>query len=282
MRKIARLNADGLFYSDCGMWDEAIVCFRKAVQKDSHDVLSHYHLGYALYHGKKNTTIAHEEFLAALKEDPNMAEAYYLLGHLQCHARGNRESGEKNLYKALDLFPGCAAAHNTLGTLAIADNNWEKAFEWFTRAITANPSFDSAYSNASIACVYLGRMAQAEKYAVDYVRLQSASALAHNNLGNVYGAIRKYQEAIKEFKESLVLNPNDWMVHFWLGCLYLQIQDFTQAIKSFHCVLQNYAGHALSHYNLALSYEALKMKDNAREHIDKAIALNPKLGENFI
>ena len=57
---------------------------------------------------------------------------------------------------------------------------------------------------------------------------------------------------------------------------------FGKAVVSFHQVLKLHGEFALAHYNLALCYEQDNNKTLAKKHIEKAIELNPALGENLI
>src|SRR4030095_4378218 len=45
------------------------------------------------------------------------------------------------------------------------------------------------------------------------IRLEPAYASAHNNLGNVYFAQKKYDEAIREFTEAVRLPPDSASAH---------------------------------------------------------------------
>jgi Flp pilus assembly protein TadD len=112
--------------------------------------------------------------------------------------------------------------------------------------------------------------------------MQPGSATAHNNLGNMYGASGRYEDAIGELRRSLQIDPGDWIVHFWLGCLYLQQNSATDAVRAFHQSLRLRGESALIRYNLALCYEAIDERELARNYIDRAIELNPELGTDMI
>lgn len=281
-RRTARLNHQGVQYQDWRMWEPAIKCYQAALQLDSSHAATHYNLGYALYHGRRVTEPARVHLEKAVELEPGMAAAHYALGHLLFHHRRSVPEAQSHLKRALELKPELAEAYNTLGLMEIEAQNWHGAMECFGNAVDADAACDQAYSNLAIACIYQGRNAEAIAHAQKYAELRPRSAVAHKNLGNIYGACGKREPAIEELQACVTLDAGDWIVHFWLGCLYLQTDQPGKAVRSFHESLRIRGPFGLSHYNLALCYEALGKRDLARRHIDRAVELNPSLGKDLI
>jgi len=281
-RNIIKYNKLGLKYQNWEMWNDSVRYFQMALELDANHALSHYNLGFVLYFGKKQVDAAISEFKLAIVKDTKMAPAYYALGHAQFHGKRDLDEAWNNLETAVELDPSLAQASNTMGLIEIKREEWKKAIECFRKAISINERFDSAYCNLSIALSYQGRNSEALDNAQKYAELNPHSALAHNNLGNIYGAAGKRIEAIKALLTSLKINPDDWNVHFWLGCLRLQMSELKKAVVSLHEALKLHGEFALAHYNLALCYEQDNNRALAKKHIEKAIELNPALGENMI
>lgn len=281
-RNIIRYNKLGLKYKDWEMWDDSIRCFQSALTIDPNHALSHYNLGFVLYFGKKPADAAIKEFELAIAKDKKMAPAYYALGHALFHDRVDLDEARNNLEKAVKLDPSLAQAHNTMGLIEIKREEWKKAIEHFQTAIAINEKFESAYCNLSIALVYQGRNAEALECAQKFTALNPRSVLAHNNLGNIYGACGMKKGAVEALLISVKLNPDDWNVYFWLGCLRLQLNELKKAVVSFHEAIKLHGEFALAHYNLALCYEQDNNKALAKKHIERAIELNPALGENLL
>ncbi len=281
-QKVVGLNRKGLQFKDWEMWDDAIRCFKRAAELDANHALSYYNLGFVLYFGKNLTDAAIKVFELAITRDKKLAPAYYALGHVLFHGKGALDEAENYLMKAVQIDPALAQVHNTLGLLEIKREDWKKAIDHFQTAVSINEAFESAYCNLSIALIYQGKNSEALESAQKYADLNPHSALAQNNLGNIYGSCGMKTEAIETLQLSAALNPNDWNVYFWLGCLRLQLKKHKEAIASFQEALHLRGDFALAHYNLALCFEQDGNKSLAKKHIDRAIELNPALGENLI
>jgi len=78
-------------------------------------------------------------------------------------------------------------------------------------------------------------------------------ATAHLNLGNVYLAQGKVQEAEQEYKATLELRPEDDKAHNTLGITYATNGKFTEAITEFNRALQLNPYNVDAKKNLAIS-----------------------------
>jgi len=264
------------------LWDQALGCFQEILLRLPRDAQVHYNLGFILYHGKNLLDPAIQELQKAIDLDPQMAAGHYTYGHLLLHALGNDDLSTKHLKISLSINPNQPQVYNTLGQLEIKRQQWSSAMTCFQKAISIAPDFENAYGNLAITCLYLGRNADAVRYAEKHVELQPANPLARKNLGNIYGAVRKLDKAEKEFKTVRSITPDDWVIHFWLGCVYFQQRKFEAAVSSFYEALGLRSGFALTHYNLALCFEELHDSRLARDHIDKAIEIDPSLGKGLL
>jgi tetratricopeptide (TPR) repeat protein len=280
-RRITRLNQQAFECIGYHCWDDAIRYLQKALTIDRDNSLTNYNLGFALYFGKNLPALAHGKFAAAIASDHRMASAHYAMGHLLFHVYHDTASARKHLETALQINPMLAEAHNTMGLIDIADKNWTAATECFVRAVSINESYDTAWCNASIAYVNTGRVNKALEAAVKYTHLLPNNAEAFSNLGNIYGAAGRKEHAQNAFEKAISIDPSNWLNHFWLGCVCLQNKNYFQAIHSFNEANRIHGESALTHYNLALSYEAIKLPVPARTHIDRALELDPSMGKNL-
>src|SRR5579862_689875 len=89
-------------------WDQAIASYRKALNLEPNDALTHYNLALALkYKGEAKQAAA--EFEAALRLKPKWADAHYGLGaaYYDLH---DQPAAIKELQTAVQLSPSDAAA----------------------------------------------------------------------------------------------------------------------------------------------------------------------------
>jgi protein O-GlcNAc transferase len=279
--RIMHCNRIGIGYKDCAMWDDAIVWFNRALRLDRRHAMTLYNRGYCLYAGKKFIDGARRDFVAAIAADERCVMALYALGHLCLHQFNAIGHSQRYLRKALQIDAGLAPVHNTLGLVEIRKNHWKAALECFHRAVMLDDGYDAAQCNMSIALLYRGRSADALVHAKKYAVLQPNLSRARNNLAIIYGACGLRRKAIKEFSISHVLDPDTWEVHFWLGCVNLEIGDYANAIAAFQEAIRIRGPFALACYDLALCYEAIGADGLACAYIEKAIELNPHMGEKL-
>ena len=93
-------------------WDEAIAAYRKSLELEPRDSLTHYNLALALKY-KGDARQAADEFESALRLKPNWADAHYGLGATWCDLH-EQAAAVKELRTAVALDPANAGAHHLL------------------------------------------------------------------------------------------------------------------------------------------------------------------------
>lgn len=58
--------------------------------------------------------------------------------------------------------------------------------------------------------------------------------------GQAYASIRKFEESLADINRSLELEPEEHLAHFALGAIYLQQEDYRQAVDAFDAAIANY------------------------------------------
>jgi Flp pilus assembly protein TadD len=89
---------------------------------------------------------------------------------------------------------------------------------------------------------------------------------AHYNLGFIYRSMDKNQQAVKQFKEVIRLQPEYAEAHMSLGVIYTLQGKLDEAEKEYEAAVSLKPALAEAHYNLGLFYE-LQRKD-----VGKALA----------
>ena len=87
---------------------------------------------------------------------------------------------------------------------------------------------------------------------------------AHHALGKVYLAQGKFDDAIKEFEQSLSGNKNQAQIYNDLGVAWLQKGDSSRSIDSFNKALQLDGNLLEALFNRALAYEKQSRFDDAK------------------
>ena len=97
-------------------------------------------------------------------------------------------------------------------------------------------------------------MLQAAKFAVD---LKPESAEAHYHLGNAYGLLKRHEESEKELMRAIILDANHDGAFYALGLSCLDRDRFEDAIKYLKESIRLNSNDAMVHFYLGEAYELL-------------------------
>src|SRR5579864_3856088 len=139
-------------------WDQSIEDFRKALELEPNDALTHYNLALALKY-KGDAAQAVEEFEAALRLKPKWADAHYGLGATRYDLH-DQDAALKELRIATALNPGKAAPHVLLARIYVEQNAPSSAKSELQRAIALQPTAD-LYSELGVTEGQLGNLSGA-------------------------------------------------------------------------------------------------------------------------
>src|SRR6476620_5487169 len=119
-------------------WDQAIANYRKAIELDPNDPLTHYDLGLALKY-KGEARDAADEFQAALRLKPKWADAHYALGasYYDLH---DQAAAIRELRTALASAPANVAARRMLARIYEEQNDFVSAESELQHTLGLKPS----------------------------------------------------------------------------------------------------------------------------------------------
>lgn len=86
------------------------------------------------------------------------------------------------------------------------------------------------------------------------------------NLGNVYYQKGEKEKARDLYLHAFKLQPNNCKILFNLGNLYDDFNDFATALTYFKKAIQEHPLYADAHFNIAVVYEKIGMKQDAKKH----------------
>jgi len=120
---------------------------------------------------------------------------------------------------------------------------------------------------------------EAEKEYREAIRINPNFAGAHNNLGNLLANLQQYDEAEKEYREAIRINPNYALAHNNLGVLLMNLQRYDEAEKEYREAIRINPNYAEAHNNLGILLADLKRHDEAEKEYREAIRINPNYAE---
>ena len=169
--------------------------------------------------------------------------------------------------------------------LASFDGNAEKAIKSLEMSIRSLEEIgkkkELAANKFMLALIYdyVGRVDEAEKEYRKAIRINPTLAEAHNNLGLLLENLKQYEEAEKEYRKAIELK-NDLpdkgaLVYNNLGVLLRHLKRLEEAEKEFREAIRINPNRALAHYNLGASLDDLKRYEEAEEEYKEAIRIKP-------
>ncbi len=204
-----------------------------------------------------------EHFQQAIDLDPNYALAYSGLaeayGFLASSTGGQPPRDAYPLakaaaLKALELDDTLGEAHCSLGFFRLLfDWDFAEAENEFKRAIELSPNFANAHDGYGFYLKATGQHEQAIASCKRAQELEPLSLFLSLSLGWAYYFARRYDEALKQSAKVLEMDPNFGFAYWHRGMVFIQQQNFTEAINAFRKAISlsgaiptfiGYLGHA--------------------------------------
>jgi tetratricopeptide (TPR) repeat protein len=130
------------------------------------------------------------------------------------------------------------------------------------------------YSDLAQAYLHIEDQSSSLAWVNQALKLNPASASAVRRLGNSYFG-HDYNEAVKKYKESLRLEPDNALTHQALGAAYNLLEKPDLATREFEEVVRLRPDYLKGYENLGRIYSANKKYNEAIGSFKKALAINP-------
>lgn len=108
--------------------------------------------------------------------------------------------------------------------------NYEKAVEFYTKAIKLNPKDANIYNNRGWSYFL---MKDYDKAILDFktaLTLDSTLSMSYNNLGNSYSRKENFGEAIEAYENAIKFEPNDDLAYQNLAELFVMANKYEKAL----------------------------------------------------
>jgi superkiller protein 3 len=142
-----------------GKLEEAIACYRRAIEIDPENAPAHTNLGSWLRdHGKLDESIAC--YRRAIEIDPEDATAHYNLG-ISLGVQGMHDEAIACYRRAIEINPEEPDAHTNLGGSLHVQGMHDEAIACFRRAIEIDPEHAIAHRNLGVSLKGQGKLGEA-------------------------------------------------------------------------------------------------------------------------
>ena len=204
---LANYNNLGTTYTLLGLYDEAMLNFKKVLEINPRSATAYYNLGH-IYIKRKDYEEGINFYQKAVEQKPDYLEAYYNLGIT--HEALNKPLKAAEYYqKALALDPKNMLAHFALGNAFSKSNQAELALLEYKEAINLNPEHIPSYANMGSVQMRLGMFNQGRATFEAILSKKPSIAKIHKYLGIIHAQMKESPDkAIFHLQESLRLAPN--------------------------------------------------------------------------
>lgn len=164
------------------------------------------------------------------------------------------------------------------GNRAYDENEYDKAIEYYNKAIELDPDFADAYNNRGIAYRRKGECAKAIEDYNKAIELDPDYSEAYYNRGRAYRYLKEYDKAIEDYSKAIELNPEDAEAYNSRGVAYADLKEYGKAIEDFSKAIELNPEDAEAYNNRGYAYLHLKEYGKSKTDIEKALELDPDGG----
>ena len=302
----------GAILNALSRFEEAEPHLRRAIALNPQEKNAHFNLGNTLCEQGRYAE-ALEVARVAVEQRPDFAEARTTLG-IALTALGHFEEAEVHLRRAIALNPRTQNVHFNLGMILYYQDRYEEALDATYVAVEQRPDFALGSINLGLALNALGRSKEAETHlrhalelnpqnvdsfqklielltpqgryeeAIDLIALAAAlapdstqAAELHFLMGETAREKGQPETAAEHYVHTLEMDPHHGQTLHWLAMLRLEQQRYNEALELFQGLVALHPDDAATYSNMGITLIFLGRNDEALQHFDQALALDPTL-----
>ena len=260
-----------------GDYRRSVAYLSAAVKKDQGNAKLWRNLGsaYAMGDDFDNAILCFER---ALKRDPKDTKSLYNLS-LVNGWKGSLNDAESAAKKGLELKPDHAGLHSSLGNIYADQNKEDAALVEYDTALKLNPKDAITHFNKGGLLFKRRALRLAEEEYTEVLRLTPKDVEAAQNLAAVYILQDRLADAEKLNRWVVKQKPKDEdtleNAYFNLGIIYDRQNKLEQALNMYKLALQVAPWDAAAYVNTAVILERLKRRNEALTYWEKYHRLFP-------
>ena len=159
---------------------------------------------------------------------------------------------------------------------------WKDDITLYSSIIQTAPT--ASFPHYNLAVTYQA-MAGYEEEAIrefkETIRLQPGATNAYYNLGTIYGNLGRWEEAIEAYRAAIIAEPRNADAYLNLGTTYGSLGRYEEAIQVFKQALEVFPGELKARHNLVLAYAKKGDKTAARAEYEVLRKLSPERAQQL-
>ncbi len=156
---------------------------------------------------------------------------------------------------------------------------WSDKVHIWEDTVKGSPNKARPHNNLGNVYTKLGRYDDAVRQYLAALKMDINYVEAHYNLAFVYARQGRTDDAIREYKEAIKIVPDYSIAHNNLGNIYQDQNRLEDAVNEYKAALKNNPDYAEAHNNLANAYQRQGRLEEAIPSYLTALKLNPDYGE---
>jgi Tfp pilus assembly protein PilF len=181
------------------------------------------------------------------------------------------------LENSMEIYPDNTAIRNYYGQLSLLTGNLEQAEKALLEVLEANPYMTDAHNTLGAVYQEMGRYndAEAEYQKALQDRMYATPEKAYMNLGLLYKAQERTEEAIGMLRKSVETDPQYLQAHYELAGALEEVGNHREAAREYGVAEPAFRKSGEFHYRYGVVLMQLGKKPEASEQFRKVIALSP-------
>jgi tetratricopeptide (TPR) repeat protein len=155
-------------------------------------------------------------------------------------------------------------------------NQFNLSADDFTRALELDSTSADSYNNRGLAYSYLGDLASAVKDFDKALKIDPKFAQALINRGSAFISQNNYEKALKDFNSVLKIDKKNPELYLQRARLYYSKEKFAESIKDYSMAIALGMNNAKIFYNRANAYFKNRQLKEAIDDYSKSHELDPK------
>ena len=212
----------------------------------------------------------------AIAIEPDFTGGYRYRGLLLADM-GRYEDAFRDFETALRQNPNSQYTLTARGDVLEKIGRHEEALADYAQAIkSAHDSYDKLITGNKLFDKLIGE-ARMEESRKRLVRDRDATLTsAHIRRGNIYSALRQYENAIREYGQVLEFDVRSALAHYNRGTAYDGQSRYHEAITDYTSAIELNPRYVSAYVSRGRAYDKLGSQENALADLDHAVQLDPQ------
>lgn len=206
----------------------------------------------------------------------NYDAEYYNQKGIESYNLNDYEKAENYFLKAVQLNHSEYKAYNNLANIEFSRKNHEKSIEYYQKAIKHNSEYPEAYHNLALVYKDKNDLKKQRKYLIKAIKLDPLNSGLYCDLALNYYNGEMPEQAKLNFEKVITLDKYNFNANYNLGVIYANELNLDKAEEYLTNAIMANNNDADSYLQLANIYQTTGNYKEAMECYIKSLELNPK------